>query len=54
MSSDDIVLPIPNLKLPQQYFLLSTPTLSQFHEGARTELLEGIKKDRMLPYSQSL
>ncbi|EPQ57701.1 PCI-domain-containing protein [Gloeophyllum trabeum ATCC 11539] len=48
--AEDIVLPIPNLNLSQQYFTLSTPSLSHLHETARKELLEGIKADQMAPY----
>ena len=44
---DDIVLPIPNLDLPQCAFTLSTPSLAHLHDEARTELLKGIQKDRM-------
>ncbi|KAF8633521.1 hypothetical protein AX17_004427 [Amanita inopinata Kibby_2008] len=48
--ADDIVLPIPNLNLPQQLFLLSKPTLSHLHKNAQQTLLEGIKADQMAPY----
>jgi len=48
--SEDSVLPIPNLKLPQQYFLLSTPSLAHLHDDAKKELLEGITADKMAPY----
>jgi 26S proteasome regulatory subunit N7 len=44
---DDIVLPIPNLDLPQCAFTLSIPSLGHLHDEARTELLKGIQKDRM-------
>ncbi len=44
--ADDIVLPIPNLSLPQQLFVLSTPSLTALHENARTELLKNIEADR--------
>ena len=46
--SEEVVLPIPNLKLAQNYFVLSSPHLSHLHDGARKELLEGIKADRTL------
>ena len=46
--ADDIVLPIPNLTLPQNLFTLSTPSLAHLHENARTELLQGIQTDRQL------
>ena len=44
--SEEVVLPIPNLKLAQSYFVLSSPHLSRLHEDARKVLLEGIKADR--------
>ena len=44
--ADDAVLPIPDLKLPQLYFILTKPSLSHLHEDARRDLLEGIKNDR--------
>ena len=44
--SDDTVLPIPNLALAQDYFVLSSPSLSHLHENARKSLLEGIQADR--------
>lgn len=47
--SEEIVLPIPNLKLAQNYFVLSSPHLSHLHEDARKVLLEGIKADRTRP-----
>lgn len=50
---DDIVLPIPNLDLPQYAFTLSTPSLTHLREEAHTELLKGIQKDRMHNYSLS-
>ena len=45
--ADDAVLPIPNLALAQDYFVLSTPSLAHLHENARKSLLEGIQADRM-------
>ncbi|KAF8343360.1 PCI-domain-containing protein [Amanita rubescens] len=48
--ADDIVLPIPNLNLPQQLFILSKPSLSTLHDDARNTLLQGIKADQMAPY----
>jgi 26S proteasome regulatory subunit N7 len=45
--ADDIVLPIPNLNLPQQFFVLSTPSLAHLHQDARQELLKGIQADSM-------
>ena len=44
--ADDAVLPIPNLALAQDYFVLSTPSLAHLHENARKSLLEGIQADR--------
>lgn len=39
------MLPVPNISLPQQYFILSNPALSHLHEDARKQLLEGIQAD---------
>jgi 26S proteasome regulatory subunit N7 len=44
--ADEVVLPIPNLRLPQNLFILSNPLLTHLHSDARKELLEGIKADR--------
>jgi 26S proteasome regulatory subunit N7 len=44
--ADEIVLPIPNLAIPQNLFVLSNPLLTHLHSDARKELLEGIKADR--------
>ena len=44
---EDVVLPIPNLALPQNLFVLSQPHLAHLHENARKELLEGVQADRM-------
>ncbi|KAJ7184159.1 26S proteasome subunit RPN7-domain-containing protein [Mycena filopes] len=52
--TSDVVLPIPNLSLAQNLFTLSTPSLSRFHDAARTALLEGIKTDEMGPWYRSL
>jgi 26S proteasome regulatory subunit N7 len=48
--AEDNVLPIPNLTLPQQYYTLLQPSLSNLHAAARTALLDGIKADSMAPY----
>ncbi|EIW51777.1 PCI-domain-containing protein [Trametes versicolor FP-101664 SS1] len=48
--SEDAVLPIPNLGLAQNYFVLSTPSLEHLQQDARKELLEGIQADHMAPY----
>ncbi|KAF4576433.1 hypothetical protein EYR40_000671 [Pleurotus pulmonarius] len=52
--ADDIVLPIPNLSLPQQLFVLSTPSLTALHENARTQLLKNIEADQMAPYYRTV
>jgi 26S proteasome regulatory subunit N7 len=52
--ADDNVLPIPNLDLPQQHFILTQPSLSRLHSDARTALLAGIKADQMAPYLRAL
>lgn len=43
---DDVVLPIPNLALPQHLFVLAKPEFSHLHDNARKELLAGIQADR--------
>ncbi|KAG6371981.1 26S proteasome subunit RPN7-domain-containing protein [Boletus reticuloceps] len=48
--SDDTILPIPNLSLPQHVFSLLSPSLGHLHEDARNKLLDGIKADKMAPY----
>jgi hypothetical protein len=54
MSSEEVVLPIPNLQLAEHAFVLSKPTLSHLHEKAREELLAGIRADQMAPYYRTL
>ena len=44
--ADEVVLPIPDLRMPQNLFILSNPLLTHLHSDARKELLEGIKADR--------
>ena len=44
--AEDLVLPIPNLTVPNNLFILSSPSLSRFHADAGKALLEGIKADR--------
>jgi 26S proteasome regulatory subunit N7 len=44
--ADEVVLPIPNLRMPQCLFILSNSQLTHLHSDARKELLEGIKADR--------
>ena len=48
--AEENVLPIPNLALPQEYFVLQQPSLSHLHDNARVALLEGITADQMAPY----
>lgn len=50
--ADDIVLPIPNLTLPQDLFVLSNASFKDRHEASRTSLLEGIQADRALRLSR--
>jgi 26S proteasome regulatory subunit N7 len=45
--ADEVVLPIPNLTIPQNLFVLSNPALKHLHDNARKDLLEGIKADRL-------
>jgi len=44
--ADEVVLPIPNLTIPQNLFVLSNPALKHLHDNARKDLLECIKADR--------
>lgn len=48
--ADENVLPIPNLALPQECFVLQQSSLSHLHDTARAALLRGIKADQMAPY----
>jgi 26S proteasome regulatory subunit N7 len=48
--AEENVLPIPNLVLPQECFVLQQPSLSHLHDTARVALLQGIKADHMAPY----
>ncbi|KAF9459083.1 26S proteasome subunit RPN7-domain-containing protein [Collybia nuda] len=48
--ADEIVLPIPNLSIPQSLFVLSRPTHAHLHDKARQEVIAGIKADNMAPY----
>lgn len=43
--ADEVVLPIPNLLLPQHLFVLSKPSQTHLHDNARKDLLEGILAD---------
>ncbi|KAJ2914349.1 hypothetical protein MD484_g6057, partial [Candolleomyces efflorescens] len=52
--AEEVVLPIPNLTLPQNLYVLSNPSLKRLHENARSKLLEGIKADEMGPWYRSL
>ncbi|KAJ2936264.1 hypothetical protein H1R20_g832, partial [Candolleomyces eurysporus] len=52
--AEEVVLPIPNLTLPQNLYVLSNPALKRLHENARSKLLEGIKADEMGPWYRSL
>jgi hypothetical protein len=48
--AEENVLPIPNLALPQECFVLQQSSLSHLHDTARVALLRGIKADQMAPY----
>ncbi|KAH9484646.1 26S proteasome non-ATPase regulatory subunit 6 [Psilocybe cubensis] len=52
--ADEVVLPIPNLELPEKLFILSNPALKHLHDEARRVLLEGLKADQMGPYYRTL
>ena len=49
--SEEVVLPIPNLTLPQHYYILSQPGLTHLHNDSRKALVEGIEKDGMSQYT---
>jgi 26S proteasome regulatory subunit N7 len=48
--AEENVLPIPNLALPQECFVLQQSSLAHLHDAAREALLGGIKGDQMAPY----
>ncbi|KZS86637.1 PCI-domain-containing protein [Sistotremastrum niveocremeum HHB9708] len=48
--SEEPILPIPNLKIPEWNFHLASPKLEHLHETARAELLKAIEVDEMAPY----
>jgi 26S proteasome regulatory subunit N7 len=52
--ADETVLPYPNLRLPEQHFILLTPSLSRLHASARDTLLAGIRTDAMAPYLKAV
>ncbi|TFK20856.1 hypothetical protein FA15DRAFT_707706 [Coprinopsis marcescibilis] len=52
--AEETVLPIPNLALPQNLFVLSTPSLGHLHDKARTDLLAGIRADEMGPWYKNI
>jgi len=43
--AEEVVVPVPNLSLPQNLYVLNTPNLKHLHDAARKELIEGIKAD---------
>ena len=43
--AEEVVLPIPNLELPQHQFVLSKPQFSELHNDAKQKLLAGIEND---------
>ena len=50
--AEEVVLPIPNLELPQYHYALSQSQFSHLHDEARQKLLAGIEKDSMLTFVQ--
>ncbi|TFY58539.1 hypothetical protein EVG20_g8111 [Dentipellis fragilis] len=48
--AEETVLPIPNLSLAQDFFILKQPAFDHLHEHARHDLLAGIEADKMAPY----
>lgn len=49
--AEEIVLPIPNLELPQAHFTLTQAPLGHLHQDALKQLLAGIEKDRTCIYA---
>lgn len=43
--ADGLVLPIPNLKIPQNLYILSNANIKNLHADAQKQLLDGIKAD---------
>lgn len=41
------ILPIPNLTIPQNFFVISNAKLTHLHENARNQLIESLKADGM-------
>jgi 26S proteasome regulatory subunit N7 len=54
MSDDSVPLPYPNFKLPQYAFQLQDASLSHLHAAASKAFWEGVEKDEMAPFMQSL
>ncbi|TFK17018.1 hypothetical protein FA15DRAFT_661753 [Coprinopsis marcescibilis] len=52
--AEETVLPIPNLALSQNLFVLSTPSLGHLHDKARADLLAGIRADEMGPWYKNI
>ncbi|GAA5966401.1 hypothetical protein JCM8115_002862 [Rhodotorula mucilaginosa] len=52
--ADDAPLPIPNLALPQLAFVLTDPKAEHKRDGALQRLVDGIVKDEMAPYLETL
>jgi 26S proteasome regulatory subunit N7 len=50
----ELILPIPNLTISQNLFVLSNAKLTHLHENARNQLLDGLKADEMAPYYKSI
>ena len=47
--SDEVILPIPNLDLPQAHFVLTQENLAHLHQDALRTLMAGIEKDGPWP-----
>ncbi|CAD6577344.1 MAG: hypothetical protein CYPHOPRED_000218 [Cyphobasidiales sp. Tagirdzhanova-0007] len=52
-TSEEVVLPIPDLALAQERFILSQSKLSHLHDAAKKKLKEGIERDEMGAWLQS-
>jgi len=50
MAGEDEILPVPNLKVAQHQFTLSTPNLAHLHAETSEAFLRVIEEDEMAPY----
>ncbi|KDQ07046.1 hypothetical protein BOTBODRAFT_181020 [Botryobasidium botryosum FD-172 SS1] len=52
--ADDIVLPVPNLAIPQHHFIITNAKFADTHASAKQALLAAIEADEMAPYYRLL